>query len=405
MTNSYAIVSETMLGHNARLLHEHEVMTMTDKSHDPLRHRIGKTEVWLVSLPVGLGFADSTRNVGTVGLTIVRITTDQGLDGIGMTYHEVGGSAVRRLILDDVAPTIAGRDPLETEAIWTELFHDLRGVGRKGLTFGAVSAVDTALWDLKGKILGLPLYRLLGSDRSRIPVYTSGGWTSFSDEQLLAEVAQMLSEGYSAIKIKVGVDGGRKPRRDLERVRKVRDAVGPDIDILLDANNVWDAATAVRFANSVRACDILFLEEPVPADDIPGLARFKHGTDIPLATGEHEYTKYGVRDLILADAVDIVQADAARAGGYTEMLKIAALTQAWNLKFAPHAMEHLHMHLASVASNALFLERLRLFEPITKAAFPTAPVPENGYMQIPDQPGLGLVPDVDFLREHDEAPD
>ena len=378
---------------------------MTGRSSDLLRHRIGKTEVWLVSLPVGSGFADSTRTVGTVGFTIVRITTDQGLDGIGMTYHEVGGSAVRRLILDDIAPKITGRDPLETEVIWTELFHYLRGVGRKGLAFGAISAVDTALWDLKGKILGLPLYRLLGSDRSRIPVYTSGGWTSFNDEELLAEVAQMLSEGYSAIKIKVGVDSGRNPRRDLERVRKVRDAVGPDIDILLDANNVWDAATAVQFANSVRECHILFLEEPVPADDIPGLARFKRGTDIPLATGEHEYTKYGVRDLVLAEAVDIVQVDGARAGGYTEMLKILALTQAWNLKFAPHAMEHLHIHLVSAAPNALFLERLRLFEPITAAVFPTSPKPGNGYMQIPDLPGLGLIPDLDFLRDQDEAPD
>ncbi|MDH3659770.1 MAG: mandelate racemase/muconate lactonizing enzyme family protein [Alphaproteobacteria bacterium] len=378
---------------------------MTDRSSDPLRHRIGKTEVWLVSLPVGSGFADSTRTVGTVGFTIVRITTDQGMDGIGMTYHEVGGSAVRRLILDDIAPKITGRDPLETEVIWTELFHYLRGVGRKGLAFGAISAVDTALWDLKGKILGLPLYRLLGSNRSRIPVYTSGGWTSFDDEELLAEVAQMLSEGYSAFKIKVGVDSGRNPRRDLERVRKVRDAVGPDIDILLDANNVWDAATAVQFANSVRECDILLFEEPVPADDIPGLARFKRGADIPLATGEHEYTKYGVRDLVLAEAVDIVQVDGARAGGYTEMLKIAALTQTWNLKFAPHAMEHLHIHLVSAVPNALFLERLRLFEPITQAVFPTAPKPANGYMQIPDLPGLGLVPDVDFLHEHDESPD
>jgi D-galactarolactone cycloisomerase len=112
-----------------------------------------------------------------------------------------------------------------------------------------------------------------------------------------------------------------------------------------------------------------------------------------------------VRDLILADAVDIVQVDGARAGGYTEMLKIAAMTQAWNLKFAPHAMENMHIHLVSAAPNGLFLERLRLFEPITAAVFPTAPLPQGGYMQIPDLPGLGLEPDYDFLRDHDEASD
>lgn len=251
----------------------------------------------------------------------------------------------------------------------------------------------------------MPLYRLLGSDKTRIPVYISGGWTSFSDEMLLAEVAEMTGQRYTCIKVKVGVDGGTNPRRDAQRLRKVRDQIGPDIDLIIDANNVWDAATAVKFGNSVRDCDIFAFEEPVLADDIPGLARFKRGCDIPLATGEHEYTKYGVRDLILADAVDIVQVDGARAGGYTEMLKIAAMTQAWNLKFAPHAMENMHIHLVSAAPYGLFLERLRLFEPITAAVFPTAPLPQGGYMQIPDLPGLGLEPDYDFLRDHDEASD
>jgi len=376
---------------------------MTDRPEYHPAHRIARVDVHLVSTRVASGFADATRTVECVGFTVVRVTTDQGLEGFGLTYHEVGGEATRSLILNNIAPAIIGRDPLETEAIWTDLFHYLRGVGRKGLTFAALSAIDLALWDLKGKIVDLPVFRLLGGNQTRVPVYASGGWTSYDDDQLLAEMTDMIAQGYSHIKFKVGVEGATNLRRDVERVRKVRDAVGPDIRLLLDANNCWDAATAVQFANRVRDCDIFLFEEPVLADDIPGLARFKRGTDIPLATGEHEYTRYGVRDLILAEAADIVQADAARAGGYTEMLKIGALTQAWNLRFAPHAMEHMHLHLVSAMPNAPFVERLRLFEEITGLVLKDGPMPEAGAFTLNEKPGFGLALDMDFIRDADEA--
>jgi len=367
-----------------------------------MQHKIKSVNVHLVSLPVRGGLADATRKVESVGYLIVRITTDQGLEGFGVTYHEVGGEATKSLIHYNMAPKLAGRDPFETEVIWQEFFHYLRGVGRKGLMFCALSAVDIALWDLKGKILDLPLYRLLGGNNRKVPVYSSGGWTSYADDELVEETKSMVGQGYAAIKIKVGVEGGRNPRRDLRRVRKVRDAIGPDINLLLDANNCWDAATAVQFANNVRDCDITFFEEPVFADDIRGLARFKRGTDIPLATGEHEYTKFGVRDLVLNEAADIIQVDATRVGGYTETLKAAAISQAWNLKFAPHAMENIHIHLVSAVPNAMFLERLILFEEITAHLYRDAPVPVGGYMEIPDSPGLGLELNMDFIRERDE---
>jgi L-alanine-DL-glutamate epimerase-like enolase superfamily enzyme len=235
-----------------------------------------------------------------------------------------------------------------------------------------------------------------------VPVYASGGWTSYDDDQLVEEMLEMVGEGYTAIKLKVGVEAGKNPRRDVERVRKVREAVGPEVRLLLDANNCWDAATAVQVANRVREFDIFLFEEPVFADDIPGLARFKHGTDIPLGTGEHEYTKFGLRDLLLHEAVDVVQLDGTRAGGYTEMLKVAALTEAWNLKLAPHAMEHIHLQLAAAVPCTLFVERLRIFEPVTAHVFRNAPVPRNGLLPVPNLPGLGLELDMDFVAEHDE---
>ncbi|WP_316980291.1 mandelate racemase/muconate lactonizing enzyme family protein [Shumkonia mesophila] len=368
-----------------------------------MQHKIRKIDVHLVSEPVADGIADSTRKVETIGFLVVRLTTDQGIEGIGITYHEVGGEATRELILRNMAPRLIGRDPLDTEVIWNDFFQYLRGIGRKGLMFCALSAVDIALWDLKGKILGLPVCKLLGGGRAKVPVYASGGWTSYADDQLVDEMKGMVARGFRAVKFKIGFDGGRNLRRDAERVRKVREAVGPDIDILLDANNCFDAATAIQLANRIREYDILLFEEPVFADDLRGLARFRRGTDIPLATGEHEYTKFGVRDLLVNEAADYVQADGTRAGGYTEMVKIAALTQAWNVKFAPHAMENIHLHLVAASPNAPFLERLLMFETITGHVFRNAPVPEDGFMTVPDLPGLGLELDMDFIKERDEA--
>jgi L-alanine-DL-glutamate epimerase-like enolase superfamily enzyme len=367
-----------------------------------MRHTIAKVDVHLVSAAVPDGIADATRKVETIGFTIVRITTNQGLEGIGVTYHEVGGEATREVIRRNMAPKLIGRDPLETEAIWQEFFHYLRGIGRKGVMFCALSAVDIALWDLKGKIVDLPLYRLLGGSSPRAPVYASGGWTSYDDDQLVDEMKGMVARGFRSIKFKVGFEGGQRPSRDVQRVRKVREAVGPDIRLMVDANNCFDAASAIQLANRIREYDIFLFEEPVFADDMPGLARFRRGTDIPLATGEHEYTKFGVRDLLLNEAADIVQVDGARAGGYTEMLKCAALTQAWNVRFAPHAMENIHLHLVAAVPNAVFLERLLMFEDVTAQVFKNAPVPVDGFMTAPELPGLGLNLDEDFIRDHDE---
>lgn len=362
-----------------------------------MEHTIAKIEVFLVAHPIKAGLADATRKVENIGFTIVQLTTDQGLTGFGVTYNEVGGEATEAMIKNSIAPKIIGKSIFETETIWQELFQYLRGVGRKGLTFCAVSAVDIALWDLKGKALNLPLYRLMGGSKTRLPVYASGGWTSYDDDQLVDEMKNFVDQGYQMIKFKVGVEGGQNLRRDVGRVSKVRYAVGADIGIMLDANNCWDGATGARFANQVKEYDIMFLEEPTFADDIPGLRRYKQSTDLPLATGEHEYTRYGCRDLILAEAADIIQLDFARAGGFTEGLKVAAMTQAWNLKFAPHAMEHMHMHLLSAMQNSLFLERLILFEELTNLTYKNCPLPKDGYMEIPELPGLGLELNWDFI--------
>lgn len=359
---------------------------------------IKNVQVDLLAAPIAYGFQDATRKVETVGMCVVQVTTEDGLTGIGVTYHEVGGEAIKELIDKYYAPKIIGRTPFETEVIWEELFHYARGVGRKGLSFCALSAVDIALWDLKGKILNMPLYKLLGGTKREIPIYASGGWTSHDDDALVAEALDMVSRGYKNIKLKVGYNGGKDIRADVRRCRKVREAIGPDIGFMVDANNAFFAADAVKLANEIRELDIMLFEEPVFADDIPGLRKFKNGTDIPLGTGEHEYTKFGARDLILGGAVDYLQMDATRCGGYTEMVKVAAISQSCNLALAPHAMEHVHMHIVSAAPNGVFLERLFLFEDITRMVYKNPPEPENGILTIPDKPGLGMELNPDYIK-------
>lgn len=367
-----------------------------------MNNKISSINVHLVSTAIKGNFADSTRNVETIGYLLVDVETEDGLHGIGMTYHEVGGEAIKEFILKGLAPKIIGRDPFETETLYEECFHYIRGVGRKGLAFCGYSAVDIALWDLKGKILGMPLYKLLGGTKKKLPVYASGGWTSFTIDELVDEAKRMVALGYPAIKVKVGVDGGKNPNEDVRRIKRIREEVGDGIRIMVDANNVWHSATAVQVANKIREFDIELFEEPVFADDIPGLAQFKRGTDIPLATGEHEYTRFGVRDLVLAEAVDILQCDVTRCGGYTEMLKIIGISQAWNISFAPHGMEFMHMHLLSAAPNGLYLERLFMFENLSRLVFKNPPEPKNGYLEIPDLPGLGMELNMDAIREHED---
>lgn len=361
-------------------------------------HRIANVEVFDVSTSDCAGVGDSTLRYDKACMTIVEIETDQGLKGHGITIQD----EMAALIVKKLKPILIGRDPIDTEDLWNEMLLSVRGSGRKGLCLVAISVLDIALWDLKGKILGIPIHKLFGGSRRFIPTYASGGWTSYSLDELLSEMKSFVDLGYDTVKMKVGVDLGKNIREDARRVRAVRDLVGDSTDIIIDANNVWDSGTAVRFYELIRDLDIAAFEEPVCADDIPGLARVRASCNIPLATGEHEYTKFGMRDILAGHAADIVQLDATKAGGYTEMLKVAGMTQGWNLLFAPHCFEIIHMHLLSAASNAFKLEKLFLFNGIMRRCIKNYPEPVKGMLEIPDRPGLGLDFDMDWIRENNE---
>jgi L-alanine-DL-glutamate epimerase-like enolase superfamily enzyme len=341
---------------------------------------------------------DSSFVLKNMGNAVVRVVTDGGLDGYGMTFGEPVGEFITRTLEEE----IIGMDVLAVEDIWNRMFTAIRSSGRKGVALLAMSAIDIALWDIKGKILKQPVYRLLGGTRDEIPCYASVGFLSMPDEECVEKAVEYVTDGFRTLKIKVGYDLGANISADISRVAKVRKAVGGDVDIIVDANGIYDAATAIRFAQAAAELNICLFEEPVHADDIPGLRRVRESCGIPVATGENEYTKYGCRDLLTAQCADVLQFDITRTGGFTEMIKISAMTQAWNLKLAPHFWPQYSSHLLSPAPHGLYLEVF----PNAKGANPGGriivdqPPVISGNYRIPASPGLGLTYDLDYLRDY-----
>ena len=328
----------------------------------------------------------------------VQIQTDAGFEGLGVA---AGIRANRAVIHDTLEPVILGRDPFATEQLWNEMYWRVRGFGRKGVAFQAISAVDIALWDLKAKAFGVPLYRLLGTAHDAVPVYGSGGWTNYSTEELVAEQQGYVNNGHKRVKMKVGKDFGRSEREDIERVAAVRKALGDDIDIYIDANNGYYAKQAIRLSRVFEEYDIGWFEEPVLADDIEGLAAVSNATNIPVATGEHEYTKHGIADLIMRKGADIVQPDIGRVGGVTEWMKAAVLADGFNLPVAPHAYALFHLHCAMATPNLKVVEMLGAEENSNKHWFKEVPEQVNGMLKpFSDRPGFGLELDPDTVRNY-----
>ena len=332
------------------------------------------------------------------GQCFVQIHTDVGLTGLG--YGD-GGRAAQLLIHDALKPLLIGQDPHFSEKLWDDMFWRLRGIGRKGLAFGAISAVDTALWDLKAKAFDVPLYKLLGAYTDSVPIYGSGGWTHFSLDELVAEQVGYVERGMKSVKLKVGKDFGQSEQEDIERLAAVRAAVGDEVEILIDANNGYYAKQAIRLARAFEPYRVGWFEEPVLADDIEGLASIARAIDIPVATGEHEYSKFGFRELIARGGADIVQPDVGRVGGVTEWMKVAQLAHAFNLPVAPHAFQLIHLHVACATPNLRIVEYLGTSEEFDRLVFTEFPEPVDGmWSPYPDKPGLGLALHPDAVEKY-----
>jgi L-alanine-DL-glutamate epimerase-like enolase superfamily enzyme len=355
--------------------------------------RITDVTTTMLHYPHGRPIQDATiypppPGAGGRSALFVHVKTDEGIEGLGTG---TGGPAVRAVIERNLKQLLIGQDPFQIEKLWERMFWQVRGFGRKGVAFCAISCIDVALWDLKAKALGLPLYRLLGAYTDTVPVYGSGGWTNLSERELIEEQTGYVQRGFKRIKMKVAKDFGRAEREDIRRLAAVRKAVGDDIEIYVDANNGYYAKQAIAMAREFEQYRVGWFEEPVLADDIDGLAAVARATTIPVATGEHEYTKYGFKELMVRGAADIVQPDVGRVGGITEWMKVAYMAQAFNLPVAPHAVQLVHLHLACAIPNLKVVEYLGVVEEGDRIWYTEFPEPKDGmWSPYPDKPGLGL---------------
>ena len=344
----------------------------------------------VLSYPHVRAFQDATiaRPVPGRSQLFVHIKTDAGVEGLGLGQASPG---VRQVIEAELKGLLIDRDPFDIEKLWDDMFWAVRGYGRKGLAFCALSAVDIGLWDLKAKALGLPLYKLLGPYTHSVPIYGSGGWTNYTEDELVAEMLGYVEQGIKRVKMKVGKDFGRSEREDIQRVAAVREAVGDDVALYIDANNGYYAKQAIYMAKEFERYQVGWYEEPVLADDIPGLAEVRRATSMPVASGEMEYTKYGFRELITGGGADIVQPDVVRVGGVTEWMKVAHLAHAFNLLVAPHMAQLVHLHLTCATPNLKAVEYSDMYHQADSVWFTEFPEQKDGmWSPYPDKPGLGL---------------
>jgi D-arabinonate dehydratase len=325
----------------------------------------------------------------TAGLNVVRIDTDEGVSGLGLGGGVTESEQIVRSLAEHFKPVVVGRDPFDTEKIWDDMWQP-KLVGRRGLTTRVISAIDIALWDIKGKVANRPLYKLLGGFTDTVPVYIAGGYYEEGKglEELGAEMVESVAMGAKAIKMKIG---GAPINEDVERVRVVREAIGPDVKLMVDANCAYRYYEAIEISRKIEQYDIFWFEEPVNPDDYEGHRLISQATTIPVATGENEYTRYGFRDLIRDRGVAILQPDALITGGITEFMKIAALAQAHFLPIAPHGNQDVHVHLVAAIPNGLTVEYYRgTTDPMWGKMFKETLVLDGGSLHPPSRPGLGI---------------
>jgi L-alanine-DL-glutamate epimerase-like enolase superfamily enzyme len=362
--------------------------------------RIESVRSRLYRIPPAVRWEDSTHHVTALEYVVTEITTDAGIAGTGISYTTgVGGSAIVALVDDYCAAMLRGESPFEVGRVWSFLEKQLRRNG-SGLVHLALASIDTALWDIVGKAVDQPLHRLLGACHERVPVYGSGIDLFLDETELLDHVETMLAEGFDWIKIKVGRDD---PEEDAARVRAVRALLGPDRRLCVDANQAWTTADARRHAAALEAAgaDLAWLEEPLHPEDVRGHADLRRTTSLPVAVGESIYSEGQFLRYLEADAVDVVQPDVCRVGGFTGLVRVAGLASAFHRQVAPHYVAELTVGALCAVPNALVLEWVRGGTLTELGAIRTPLRVDGGFAYPYEQAGHGVDVDLDALAPYE----
>jgi D-galactarolactone cycloisomerase len=366
--------------------------------------KIVRVDASVHSVPFdGVAVTQGVGNMVKRDLVLVRVTAEDGTVGYGESHMGLNPTAIAEVIRHSMAPLAVGADLFDSEDIWHRISrHQIVTHGLGAGSVIALSGIDIALWDLRGKVLGQPVYRLLGGAKRRIRAYAGGmglGWQP--NEELEREVARLLDKGYTAIKLRVG----QNIQADASRVTHIRRAFGDKLDIAVDAAtryNWTDIGPVIRYCEDNA---VMWLEEPFTPDNLTAYADLRRATRIPIAAGENHYTKHAFRDLMVAGAIDIVQADCTKAGGITELKKISDMAAAWHRPVAPHTSQSIistaaNVHLLCAVPNRLIYEAdISAINPWRDRLASNPLLVKDGFIEPNDQPGLGLAINEDILKE------
>lgn len=351
-------------------------------------------------------------------MTLVVITTEDGLQGFGEAKAAVGSSGVCASIVscieNELKPALLGKNAKDITRLWEEMYNGTRDhyalsrgrkfpiLGRRGLTISAMSGVDTALWDLKGKRLNVPVMDLLGGAcRDQMPAYASGGWADA--DNIGTQLKGYIEKGFKAVKMRVGIMDGTV-QNSIERVKAARKAIGPDIKLMADAHGTFSVPEAKQFCRGVEDCNLYWFEEPISPDNRHGTAEVRASTTIPIAAGESEYTSFDIRDLLEVRALDVIQPDAAIIGGISEAMRVGHLANVHQLELAPHCWGSAYsfmagLNVAFASPSSTIIEFSLGGNPMMYDLVKEQITVTEGIISAPASAGLGLTPQWDFVRE------
>ena len=359
--------------------------------------KIASLHADILSIPEDDPLADSPERAGaTRPVVTLRMRTDDGIEGIGISFFAGKLTGALRTAIEALGEAIVGHDPLRPEAIIAKLREAAGGCEPGGIFTLASAAIDIALWDIKGKALQQPIWKLLGGTRNRVPTYASGAQRrGLSDKKVEKATRRLVDKGFTEMKMQMALPGRPTIADEVRRARIVRDAAGPDIKLMCDINQRWRVEQAIDIGRRVEEIGFFWLEDVTAADDYPGLARVADALATPVAGGEYVWGPVPFRHMIEARSVDIVMIDLARVGGVTPWMKVAGMAEAFNLPVVSHLIPEFHAHLVAAIPNGLTVEYMpwmgKLFQEV-------API-EAGEIVLSDAPGFGLAFDEKALRK------
>lgn len=366
-------------------------------SHAERRLTIRSIEASVHSVPVRVPFLD--RELSTQ-FVFVEITTAEGLSGFGLTGH-LQSFGIRELINRQLGPFLKGKSALDTEARWQEMFLTFNPRYQTGAWSSAVSAIDIALWDLKGKYLRQPVWRLLGGAKQTVPAYITFGLLEFDRDQLVEMVKTFVAQGQNKFKMVVAINNGADPAEDLARVKAVREAIGATDDLMIDGNYLFPINRALELAKWVEPYNITWFEEPLYGNDARLLAQLRERCAVPISAGQNEGSRFRHLELLQHGSIDILQPNVCYVGGYTEAVKVAGMAQAFNVLIANGGgWPHHNMHLQAAVSNGWRVEFHYLMWKVGETIYKSTPEPKEGFVTLSEEPGLGLEPKREVLKEY-----